>query len=344
MKKKVGIIAPSILRNTGGLEFQVLKITDYIRYFFLAKKQEMPFEFVFYFDETDLLTNKRQKLFESFSVNHETRLYNPLKMENTILNFANSFINNEISLFILFFSWSEASFFLNVFKRLKDIPFIYSERSDPKLVEIRWDKNERYELLKRANRIHVFYDEYVSSEFEIKKKTTVIPNIPFKFLEKGNQLLYVGKINEFPKQTDKLLAIASHYPRLELNLCGRTEDEKLIRSFEIYPNIHFLGQLNKKELADQYKSSDFLVVPSKYEGCPNCVLDANVFNLPVIGYKSCTGVRNAVKYKNYLVLDDDLENAIVRFVDQAVINSFDSFSYQKNLMRWIDMIMLTMKE
>lgn len=300
MKEKIGIIAPSLIRNpSGGLEQQVSYLIDLL---------EDEFEFNYYYESKNL----------------EKTIFQVLKD-----------INNGVKAFILFFSWDEADFWLDVFTRIPNIPIIYSERSDPILVVSRWDYSRRMQLLKRANIIHQFYPEYATKKYNpFHEKTFFLKNTCFKFPEVNPRFLYVGSINSYPKKTDYLLEIISEYPKYQLEVCG-TGDQNIITRFSEYKNIHFLGQLSNEELAHQYRLASALICPSKYEGCPNCVLEANQFGLPIIG--CADGVRLTARNNKYVFHDsNNLEKVINQFVQDNFLQ--DNITQEEIKKVWIDQI------
>ena len=186
-KPRIGIIAPSIAKKPwGGLEYQV---------FHLVKNLDIDPVFIFEEEPSPAL-----------DVSYQVVL--PRNLEKTAFELRSSIIRDRIKGFILFSSW-DADSWLDVFKRLPDVPLLYSERSCPELVIERWDEFRRRELLERANKIHMFYKEYSKvghgSEVDrkrISEKIFYFPNVPFKFYSSKMEFLYAGAINRYPKRVD----------------------------------------------------------------------------------------------------------------------------------------------
>lgn len=258
--KKVGIIAPSMKDHIGGLEFQVGKLLEHL-----------PFEYKFYFNP-------------------------PENLEKTTFQILKDYETDNVRCFLLFFSWSEAEFWLEVFKKLPQIPILYSERSDPRLVIERWNFEKRACLIDRANLVHFFDEKYrdittfhgYGAHVPSSERSFYAPNIPFRFLHRKNNLLYVGTVNKYPKRTHWILDIVSRHPDIYLNVCGESSND-ILRKYAKYSNIHFHGYMSDRDLLEQYKKADYLVLPSEYEGYPNCVTDASYLGLTTICFEKCLG-------------------------------------------------------
>lgn len=82
--------------------------------------------------------------------------------------------------------------------------------------------------------------------------------------------------------------IYEHYPKLNLFLwlvgdgAQRPLLEKKVKEFNLNKVISFFGVLNHEKLNKVYQEADVFVLNSKKEGCPNVVLEAMSFALPVV--------------------------------------------------------------
>jgi starch synthase (maltosyl-transferring) len=103
--------------------------------------------------------------------------------------------------------------------------------------------------------------------------------------------LYVGRLDE-QKGVDSLLhalAIAqSRDPRLHLVLAGSGPEQQsligLVRQLGVESRTHFLGW--RADVLSLMRTTDFFVMPSRWEGMPNSVLEAMSVGLPVIATRA----------------------------------------------------------
>ncbi len=111
-------------------------------------------------------------------------------------------------------------------------------------------------------------------------------------------LLVVGRLHP-QKGLDWLLrlapAILRRLPQHDLIILGEgPERHALIRqadSFELGERVHFLGW--RPDVAGWLRASDILLLPSRWEGLPNVVLEAMASSLPVVA-TAVEGVREAL--------------------------------------------------
>jgi len=102
------------------------------------------------------------------------------------------------------------------------------------------------------------------------------------------RLLTVGSLTE--KKDHAVLVKAMKYlpPQITLTIAGggslRKELEALAYAEEVADRIVFTGLLQPERVAELYRSHDLFVLPSKREGCPNVVLEALSYQLPVVAF------------------------------------------------------------
>lgn len=108
-------------------------------------------------------------------------------------------------------------------------------------------------------------------------------------LAKNEYILSVGRLS---KQKNQRLLIHAHKnvmkkkPNLYLFLAGSGPEEKLLReeanALGLNNKIKFLGVCNQSELALLYKNASLFVLPSKWEGFGNVLVEALYYGCPVV--------------------------------------------------------------
>ena len=106
-------------------------------------------------------------------------------------------------------------------------------------------------------------------------------------LPNGMLCLFSGRLTH-QKGISDLFAIwgdvLENVPSVHLILCGSGEQESelkdLAQSYGVQKSVHFIG--NVKNIADYYKATDILVLPSYFEGNSNSILEAMASGLPVV--------------------------------------------------------------
>ena len=126
----------------------------------------------------------------------------------------------------------------------------------------------------------------VSKRFSAEK-VTVIPNgVDTQGIQPSsedcNYALYVGRLS--PEKGIKTLLDAHKVVggRVKLVVAGTGPLEQDSR--RRYPEVEFLGHLSGAALADVFRRSSCVVVPSNcFDNCPMSVLEAMAFGKPVLG-------------------------------------------------------------
>ena len=184
---------------------------------------------------------------------------------------------------------------------------IVCERNNPYLQQ---DLNPAWKVLRRlcyplADKITV--NSEAAEEFckLFRKRTDVIriSNPPMPYLEPVDALanriiLYAGRIVH-QKGIDILLAAASEAKfrhrgwTLVLIGDGSEKAHLLERSRQLGLEKHILWKAPTERIVEEYRKAGFVVLPSRYEGTSNSVLEALAMGLPVVA--SQAGAGDAVK-------------------------------------------------
>lgn len=190
------------------------------------------------------------------------------------------------------------------------VPFICSERSDPRYSETAtWNKAGRAAVLASSDAIHELLDVHVETVPDIHKhKVAVIPNIapktdlraqPGAKKEEGTILFLARFIPG--KRADLLLRafalLAPEFPGWRLRLAGygreRAKLFKLVKELGIEKQIDF--SFYPKSWQEECSNAQIYCLPTKVEGFPNSVLEAMASGLPVVGIGDCPAMTAIVK-------------------------------------------------
>jgi glycosyltransferase involved in cell wall biosynthesis len=109
------------------------------------------------------------------------------------------------------------------------------------------------------------------------------------------RLLTVGRLAR-EKGIDLLLralvAIKRQYSTVHLTILGTGPEEAairdLVRELKLEDTVSLPGYINSPE--DYYASATLFVLPSRYEGMPNALLEAAAAGLPLVATPCCAGV------------------------------------------------------
>jgi len=166
-------------------------------------------------------------------------------------------------------------------------------------------KGYYYEKIKRKISEILFknIDLFITPSMRLKKdlmKTgilnirniyTGIKLLKYSKLNKGNNLLYMGRLSKEKgiKYLIKAMTdITKKIPAVHLNITGGGPEkenlERLIKQLKLEKNVSFIGQIPNKEIERYYKISNILIVPSICEEVfPLVGIEAMSVGRPVIG-------------------------------------------------------------
>ena len=132
-----------------------------------------------------------------------------------------------------------------------------------------------------------------------------------RFGGKGLRLVFVGRL-VYQKGLDRLIPILKNIKNIHLTIIGegteRSHLEKIIKKHKISDKISFLGHLDSPYA--YMAGADYFVLPSRWEGLPNVVLESLALGTPVITMKAISGLED-LKYnilKNDLLLCKKIED------------------------------------
>ena len=195
-----------------------------------------------------------------------------------------------------------------------------------------------------------YYPLYLRARIRITPNP-VIPPTDIRRVSNGvkNQLLFVGRLT-YQKNLPVLIRALAHVSqRVHLTVIGEGPDyfESSTLALQLNLSVTFLPPT--PELSSYYLRSDFLVLPSRWEGFPNVVAEALSFGLPVIGFQSCAGVPELVDSRvngyvcpgamNEFTLSEGINEALTLTLEPRVIaNSITQYSYSKFIDCWEEVL------
>ena len=190
------------------------------------------------------------------------------------------------------------------------VPYIYSERSCPELVEMEWSRAGRLACMSGADAIVLLFDAFRSSlpEF-LSEKSVVIPNAapegggeqPCVCGEKPGSftLASLGRLAEV-KQLHLLIEafarLESRFPDWNMDIWGSGPEETALKhSLKRFgaSRVHLRGV--SRDACSVFRAADLFCIPSAYEGFPNAALEALACGAPVVGFAACPGVNSLIK-------------------------------------------------
>lgn len=190
------------------------------------------------------------------------------------------------------------------------IPYIYSERTSPDVMEsVFWCRKGRLAAMSGADAIHLLLPDYIESvPLFLRDRVKVIPNavnIPAKMADtRGPErkiFLWLGRLYEEAKQCrlalEAFARIADNFQDWDFHVAGDGPDRKAIMAFAaslgLGKRIKFLGESANPEIL--LVSAQAFCFSSKYEGMSNALLEAMAAGLPCAAFSGCAGVSSIIR-------------------------------------------------
>lgn len=206
-------------------------------------------------------------------------------------------------------SFNNILLWCSVLKSL-NIPLIYSEHSDPDIIENeRWDRRERQAALWAADAIHLLLPPFLNSVPEkLQAKCHIIGN-PVPLAQKHLQatvphdsphILSLGRLSpvkQIPLLVRAFDLVAKDFPQWELHIWGIGEDEgqiyQAISQTACADRIHICGLARTPH--EQFSQADIFCIPSRHEGFGLTIIEAFTHGVPVVGFQTCNAVNYLIK-------------------------------------------------
>lgn len=170
----------------------------------------------------------------------------------------------------------------------------YYQRADILIGRTSWDYARSKVLNKTCN--YQFCNENLRNDFYLAEKWKVDlctkhsiflsqAGVPHKGLHKVLETIQLLK-DEFPSITIRIAGsniISSISIKEKIRMGGYGKYIKsLLRKYNLYDNVRFLGPLEAKEMIREYQSANVFLCPSSIENSPNSVGEAQIIGTPVV--------------------------------------------------------------
>ena len=190
----------------------------------------------------------------------------------------------------------------------------------------------RYSVL--SDKIFVSYNGHTCDLFHTDD---ILP-----FSKKENIILTVGRLGEYPKNTQLLLSAFAEIAPLndyDLHLAGSVSEElsDFLRTyFNLFPSlkdrIFFHGQLNKINLFNLYNRAKIFVLPSVYEGFANVFGESMYFGNAIVTTETVSA-KELVRNKCGVILNEISskclsEQLTVLINDIELLNEYSLMSHK----------------
>lgn len=247
-----------------------------------------------------------------------------------------------------------------------NIPFILSERCDPKEVPVSFiHRNLRKIIFSKADGV-VFQTVDVQNYFSkrIRNNSIVIPNpvidddLPVLNDNNSCKKIIVSSGRLSPEKNFGMLINAfsranTHDYSLVIYGDGpqRSVLEELIRRLKIQDRVHLPGNVSK--VVDYISQADIFVMPSNYEGMPNSLIEGMAMGLACISTDFFSGGARALIHPDYngILIPVGDTTALINALNKCINNPQYKVKLKKNAMdvrksnskeiiipKWIDFI------
>ena len=181
----------------------------------------------------------------------------------------------------------------------------------------------------------------------VKKQKMLLKNK--SLISREKYILYVSHFYRY-KNFEQLIMAYSKLPnyvvsKFRLKLVGNFSDKKYVQSLQrmskkmnISNKIDFIAGVKSKDLNSIYKKASLFVFPSRIENCPNILLEAMSFSLPILVTKTPPMPEFSGKVAKYFDIDNsiDLAKKINKLLNsKKKLNKMSKLSYvRSNMYSW----------
>jgi len=186
------------------------------------------------------------------------------------------------------------------------------------------------------------------------KKIRNLKNI-YRHKGKGIRIVFVGRL-VYQKGLDRLLPYLKDIKNIHLTIIGEGPEKKhlikIIEEKHIISKVKFLGRLDFPY--PHIAGADYFILPSRWEGFPNVVLESLVLGTPVIAMKEISGLEDLKtnilnKSLNLFEKEEEMYQFLLRsiprkdfykpFLRPSMIQDYNTpYNYSEKVTKFIRMI------
>ena len=141
-------------------------------------------------------------------------------------------------------------------------------------------------MLKEALKYNMMKEKIFLLKNPIEQKELRKNLKPFRTTGSGLKLVFVGRLS-YQKGLDRVINVLSAINNVEYLIIGKGEQEEylknIVRKNNLKKKVSFLGF--KKRPFKYIAGADYFLLPSRWEGMPNCVLESLAVGTPVIAFE-----------------------------------------------------------
>ena len=200
---------------------------------------------------------------------------------------------------------------LNYSLKLRIIRFLYIKLINLADIIIVTSQAMRYEALQNNfNKKKIFLLPNPIDVRNIRKKIC-----PAREKGKEVKLVFVGRLS-YQKGLDRVLSLFSKVENLQLSIVGKGPQrkplERLVEQNKLQDQITFCDFIPNPY--NIIAGADYLLLPSRWEGMPNCVLESLALGTPVIAFKEISALNDfSFNIKNKTIILVKNEKALLSF-------------------------------
>jgi glycosyltransferase involved in cell wall biosynthesis len=140
----------------------------------------------------------------------------------------------------------------------------------------------------------------------------------------AHRLLTVGSLTEKKDHQILITALLLLPDTVTLTIVGegsqRNELERLVDVLDLRGRVFLVGGLSHEEVMNTYQEHNLFVLPSRYEGCPNVISEAQSMGLPCIAF-SIPGIDEFISSESGIVVAERSERALADAIMELVSDS-----------------------
>ncbi len=179
------------------------------------------------------------------------------------------------------------------------------------------------------------------SKTEVVCIPNMIVNYPAKLSDlKNKKVISIGRIVP-GKRVDEIVAIAEHFPKWEFEIIGDGDKFESIKELIMeknLDNVKLLGSMKNEDALRHLQEASIFIMTSETEGLPMVLLEAYSYGIPVVAYRTDSGVCDIVDNGvNGYVIDNRDQDLMIEKLNDLMDNatkrkSFGNKAHQKSLL------------